>query len=305
MKVFSSFRYLLILWALSFASVAQAKVRIVTTTTDLAAIAQAVGGDAVEITALAAATQDPHYVDARPNLLVPLSRAQILLVNGLELEVGWLPALLANARNRHIQPGAEAYLDASQWVTVLGASAAPLDRGAGDVHPSGNPHYTYDPRQAKRIAIGLRDRLIQLAPADRETWTRNTATFTQAIDQFSQAQRQRFQSLPADKRLVVSYHASLLYLFDWLQLRELTTVEPLPGIEPTPRHTASVLQSMRAQKVRVVIQEEYYPRSVSNTLASMTEGTLVVLPGGTRFGRETYLDHLNAVADAIYNAITP
>lgn len=298
------FRTLLLLVLLSVTSLGHAKLRVVTSTTDLAAIAQAVGGDAVEVTALAAATQDPHYVDARPNLLVPLSRARVLIVNGLELELGWLPALVANARNRNIVEGANGYIDASQWVDIQGVPAAGTDRASGDVHPSGNPHYSYDPRQVARIAIGLRDRFIQIAPDERETWTQNTQRFITALDALSQEQRARFGALPASKRQVVSYHSSLVYLFDWLQLDELTTVEPLPGIDPTPRHTASVLQQMRAQNVRVIVQEEFYPRSTSKTLASMVEGEVVVLPGGTRVGSQSYLDHLRVVADSLYRALS-
>lgn len=304
MKQRHLFQYVLLLLLLSFASLGHAKLRVVTSTTDLAAIAQAVGGDAIEVTALAAATQDPHYVDARPSLLVPLSRARVLIVNGLELEIGWLPALLANARNRNIVQGARGYIDASQWIEIKGVPSAGTDRASGDVHPSGNPHFGYDPRQARRVAIGLRDRFIEIAPNDREKWTENTRVFVAELDALAREQRARFAALPAAKRQVVSYHSSLVYLFDWLQLRELATVEPLPGIDPTPRHTATVLRSMRAQNVRVILQEEFYPRSTSKTLASMVEGEVVVLPGGTRFGSQSYLEHVRDVADAVYRALS-
>lgn len=284
-------------------ALAHPQVRIVTSTTDLAAIAQAVGGDDVQVTALAAATQDPHYVDARPSLLVPMSRAKLLIVNGLELEIGWLPALIANARNRTINLGASGYLDASQFVSVLGVPPSGTDRSSGDVHPAGNPHYTFDARQARRVAAGIRDRLIDLEPSKAATWRANTERFLTELDQFAREQRARFQALPSEKRKIVSYHSSLVYLLDWLGLEELTTVEPFPGIDPTPRHTASVLQQMRSQKVFVIVQEEFYPRATSNTLASMTDGKLVVIPGGTRFGQESYIEHLKAVTDAMYNAL--
>lgn len=281
-----------------------AKVKIVASTPDLAAIAQAVGGSEVEVTALASATQDPHYVDARPNLLVPLSRAQMLVVNGLELEVGWLPALLANARNRAIQRNAPGYVDASTFIHVQGVPAPGTDRSSGDVHPGGNPHFTYDPRQGIRVANGIRDALIRIEPAKADLWRSNAATFTGELDRFAQAQRRRFSALPAAKRNIVSYHSSLIYLLDWLTLREAATVEPLPGIDPTPRHTASVLQTMKAQNIRVVLQEEFYPRATSNTLASMTDGEVVILPGATRFDRgQTYLAHMQELADAIFAAL--
>lgn len=294
----------LTLVTLCISTSALAKVKIVTTTPDLAAIAQAIGGSDVEVTALASATQDPHYVDARPNLLVPLSRAQLLIVNGLELEIGWLPALVANARNGSIRPGGLGHLDASTLVQVQGVPAAGADRSAGDVHRGGNPHFSYDPRQAIRVGNGVRDALIRIEPSKADVWRRNAAAFSDALGSFSQAQRQRFRALPAAKRTIVSYHNSLVYLLDWLTLTEAATVEPMPGIDPTPRHTGSVLQTMKAQRIRVILQEEFYPRATSRTLVSMTDGEVVILPGATRFDQgQTYLAHMQELADAIYAAL--
>lgn len=286
-------------------AIAQAQVRVVTTTADLAAIAQEVGGEHVSVTALAAPTQDPHYVDARPNLLVPMSRARLLIVNGLELEIGWLPALLANARNRHINAGQSGYLDASHAIDVLGIPPPGTDRASGDVHPSGNPHYLFDARRAVQVAEAIRDRLTRIEPSKAEIWASNTRRFVAELNAFAAEQRARFARLPAAQRTLVSYHSSLIYLFDWLQLQELITVEPHPGIDPTPRHTAAVLQRMRGAGVKVIAQEEYYPRATSNTLASMTEGQVIVLQGATRFGQQRYIDHLRAITDALYNALVP
>lgn len=298
--IFAALLFALLLFA---GAIAQAQVRVVTTTTDLAAIAQEVGGEHVSVTALAAPTQDPHYVDARPSLLVPMSRARLLIVNGLDLEIGWLPALLANARNRHINAGQSGYLDASRAVGVLGVPPPGTDRASGDVHPSGNPHYLFDARRARRVAEAIRDRLTQIEPSKAEIWSANTTRFVAEVDAFAREQRARFARLPAAQRTLVSYHSSLVYLFDWLQLQELITIEPHPGIDPTPRHTATVLQRMRGAGVTVIAQEEYYPRATSNTLASMTNGQVVVLHGATRFGQQRYIEHLREITDALYNAL--
>lgn len=283
---------------------AEARVRIVATTPDLAAIAAAVGGDEVEVRALSAPSQDPHYVDARPSLLVPMSRADLLMINGLELEVGWLPSLQTNARNAAIQTGARGFFDASSHVTRQQVPTRRIDRSMGDVHPGGNPHFTFDPRRGVEIARALADTLSHLEPGLRSHWEQGAERFAQELEALAQRERARFASLPAEARKVVSYHQSLVYLFDWLQLEEVATIEPLPGIDPNPRHTASVLQTMRAQGVDVVIQEEFYPRSVSNTLCSMTGAELVVIEGGTRFeSGQSYVEHIEAVVDAIYSAV--
>lgn len=283
---------------------AEARVRIVATTPDLAAIAAAVGGDEVEVRALSAPSQDPHYVDARPSLLVPMSRADLLMINGLELEVGWLPSLQTNARNAAIQTGARGFFDASSHVTRQQVPTRRIDRSMGDVHPGGNPHFTFDPRRGAEIARALAETLSGLEPGLRAHWEQGATRFAQELEALAQRERERFASLPPEARKVVSYHQSLVYLFDWLQLEEVATIEPLPGIDPNPRHTASVLQTMRAQGVDVVIQEEFYPRSVSNTLCSMTGAELVVIEGGTRFeSGQSYVEHIEAVVDAIYSAV--
>lgn len=296
----------LIALALMFSGVAQAQVRVVATTPDLAAIAKAVGGDDVQVSALANSSQDPHYVDARPNLLVPLSRAQLLIVNGLELEVGWLPPLLSNARNRAILAGAAGHLDAGSVIQVLGRPTAQMDRAHGDVHVGGNPHYTFDPRRAKDVASAIRDKLRALEPSKTAQWDANTAAFHAAMDAFIAQTRRDFAAIPPAQRRIVTYHSSLPYLLDWLGLEEAATIEPLPGIDPTPRHTASVLSTMRSQNIRVILQEEFYPRSTSTTLANMTQGELVILPGATRFERgQSYLDHLREITRLIHSAISP
>ena len=295
---------LVVATVISVSAGASAQVRVVATTTDLAAIVQAVGGSDVQVTALASSTQDPHYVDARPNLLVPLSRAQLLVINGLELEVAWLPPLLSNARNRAILPGAQGHLDAGAVINVMGAPAAPVDRAHGDVHLAGNPHHSFDPRRAKQVADAVAERLTAIAPNKAAVWSANNAQFQRELDAVISDAAARFRALPASKRAVVTYHSSLPYLLDWLSLREVATVEPLPGIDPTPRHTADVLSTMRGQGLRVIVQEEFYPRSTSTTLANMTGGEVVVLPGSTRIDRgESYIDHIREITRLLFEAL--
>lgn len=300
-----SFIVLLALCALCWSSLVEAKVRVVTTNTDLAAIVDAIGGDHVAVTPLGRANQNPHDIDARPSFLVPLSRADLLILTGLELEAGWLPPLLENARNAKIQRGGSGYLDASQFVHIRGVPPAGTDRASGDVHPLGNPHYLYDPRAAKRVAIGIRDALIRIDGTQGEYWAGRTDAFLKKLDALAVSEHTRFSKLPADRRVVVSYHDSTVYLFDWLNLTQAETLEPNPGISPTPRHTANVLQIIRDKNIAAILQEPYYPRKTAETLAKLAQIHHVIFPSATDYPRQDYLTHLREVADAIYRAISP
>lgn len=283
---------------------ALAALKVVATLPDLAAIAREVGGEHVEVTALAPPDQDPHYVDPRPNLILPLNRADLLLVNGLELEVGWLPPLLVAARNGQIQAGAPGYFDASTTIKPMEVPGK-VDRTMGDVHTGGNPHYLLDPRQARRVAAALATHMAKLDGANAASYARRAQAFDARLAALAQAQAARFAALTAAQRQVVSYHASMAYLFDWLTLDAVETVEPRPGIAPTPGHTARVLGAMKRNAIRVVVQESYYPRKTSETLARLVGGAVVVLPGGTRFAEgETYVEHVEKIAEALYDAIS-
>jgi zinc/manganese transport system substrate-binding protein len=285
-------------------SPASARLRVVATLPDLAAIASEVGGPEVEVVALADSAQDPHYVDPKPSLLIPLSKADLLIVNGLELEVGWLPALQASARNKAILVGAVGYLDASVGVRLLDVPEGKIDRAQGDIHPGGNPHYIHDPRASIVVAKAIARRLGALDPAHAGAFEARAAEFGREAQRLVDAERQRFAKLPAEKRRIIGYHRSLNYISDWLGLTEEATIEPLPGIAPSPGHVAQVLQTMRARGARVIVQEEYYRRNTSETLAKMAQSEMVLLHGGTRFQKgERYLDHVRHTAEEVYRAL--
>ncbi len=275
---------------------------IVTSTADLAAIAKVVVGDD-SVVSMSNANQDPHYVDARPSLTLSLNKADLVVVNGLELEVGWLPSLLKNARNAKVLPGSDGYFDASTTVQLLGITTGKLDRAQGDIHPGGNPHYLHDPRAAARVALGLADRLGKIDPAHRAEYETRAKSFAASANAQAKKWRTKFDGLSVGQRTVVSYHASLPYLYDWLGLKEAITVEPKPGIQPNPGHVAKVLKVMRDQKIGVIVQESYYPTKTSQTLTTMAKGTLVVIPGGTD-DSETYLQRVEKTASGVFNALS-
>jgi zinc/manganese transport system substrate-binding protein len=282
---------------------ALAAVSVVATTPDLAAIAREVGGPGVEVVALSLPTQDPHFVDARPNLALALNRADLLVVQGLELEVGWLPALQAGAKNPKIQAGAAGFLDASTLVAVQEAPAGEVSRAQGDIHRAGNPHYLVDPRNGAKVGRGLAAKLAALDPAGAAGYRdRADALEKQAAD-LAAKQAARFAALDAGKRKVVVYHRSWSYLEAWLGVTEVGAVEPKPGIPPDPAHVAGLLGTMRAQGARAVVSESYYPTTTSKLLADKSGAALCVLDGGAADGQR-YLDHLRDDADRLFTALS-
>src|SRR6476660_6673950 len=158
-------------------AIASAQLKVVATTEDLGALATEIGGDKVSVTALAKGYQDPHFVDPKPSFILAVSRADLLIVVGRELEIGWLPPLLTSSRNSKIQPGNKGYLDASLNVKILEIPTAQITRAMGDVHPLGNPHYWLEPGNGRRIAEAIRDKLSQIDPADRAYFDQRYADF--------------------------------------------------------------------------------------------------------------------------------
>lgn len=303
MPLWRSFWSVLALWALLALApaAAEAKLQVVATLPDLAAVAREVGGPDADVTALALPTQDPHFVDARPSLVLNVHRADLLVQTGLQLEGGWLPTLITGSRNARIQPGARGSFDASTVVPLKQVPQGQIDRSMGDIHPGGNPHYMIDPRNAARVADALADRMAQLDPAHANGYQARGRAFQAACQSLAATQARRFAVLPANRRQVVVYHQSLIYLLDWLSLSQVATLEPKPGIPPAPDHVAQVLATMRQRGVEAIVQEEFHPSNVGRLLADKGHARLVLLPGGpnVRAG-ETYLHYVQRVCDDVY-----
>ena len=277
---------------------------IVATLPTLAALAKEVAGDNAQVDALVSPGQDPHYADARPNLIVTLNQADVLVFNGLELEVGWLPALVRQARNPKIGMGAPGAIDASLFVHKLQVPSS-VDRSLGDIHPGGNPHYALDPRAGAAVAEGIAQRLGQLDPAHSAQYLARAGALATRLRALAAEQAKLMAQLPAAQRQLVAYHASLVYLLDWLGLRELATLEPRPGIAPDPGQLAKVVGMMRASNVKVVALEAYYPQGSATQVARITGGKVVVLPGGVQFGQgQRYEDCVRGMAVALRAGLT-
>jgi zinc/manganese transport system substrate-binding protein len=255
---------------------ARAELRIVTSTTDLADLARAVGGERVHVESVCRGNQDPHYAQARPSYMVTLSRADLVISVGLELEIGWLPSLIQGARNPEIQPGTPGFLDASSAISALDVPKGPVDRSRGDIHPLGNPHYWLDPLNAKRIAALIAERLSTLDKAGAAAYHKRLEAFDARID----AAMQRWNAALAPYRgsKLVSYHRTFDYFFSRFGLTPIGYIEDRPGIPPAPAHVANLIREMQAQHVGVIFHENYYDRSVSDLVAARTGARLLVLP---------------------------
>jgi zinc/manganese transport system substrate-binding protein len=262
---------------------AQGKLNVMTTTEDLASIAREVGGDRISVESIAKGYQDPHFVEAKPSFIIKLQKADLLVVVGRQLEIGWLPPLIQQSRNRRIQPGAAGYLDASLQAQILEVPTGEVTRAMGDVHPLGNPHYWLDPENGKRIGKGIADKLSELRPADR-------AVFQQRLDDFTRrltAAEQRWlaEMAPYKGTKVVTYHRSFPSFARRFGLVIVGYVEPRPGIPPTPQHTLDLMNDMKRQNVKIVMVEPYFDLKTPKAIGRDTGATvLVMLPsvGGTK-----------------------
>ena len=286
------------------AGTARADLRVVTTTPTLAALAQAVGSGHVQVSSLGLPTQDPHFVDARPNLALDLAKADLLIVVGLDLEIGWLPTLQTASRNASIQRGGQGYLDASGLVPLLDVPPGKVDRAQGDIHPGGNPHYLLDPRRAAKVVGGIAQRMSELDPANRDAYSANAKGFLEKLAKWQRHWEAELKQLKGRK--VIAYHQSMIYLADWLGFGVVIHLEPKPGIPPNPGHVARVIDLGKKNQVTLMIQENYYPVKTSELVVQKLGAKLAVLPGGANFqGGESYLGFIDACVKRLSAAIQP
>jgi len=250
------------------------KLQVVTTTSDLAAIAAEIAGDLAEVTAIAAGDQDPHFVDAKPSYLIKLQRADLFVQVGLELEIGWAPNLLTNSRNARIQPGGDGFVDASTGIAALQVPTA-ADRTMGDIHPYGNPHYWLDPANGHVIARNIAAGLKRIDAAHAADYDRRLADFDRRLDEAIARWKQ--QAAPLAGVPVVAYHNAFPYLEQRFGFRVVGFVEPKPGIPPSGRYIAELVEQMKRQGVKVILTAPYYDAKTARLVAQQSGATVVTL----------------------------
>ena len=281
---------------------AATKLRVIATIPDLKALTEAVGGDLVEVDSLSRGNQNPHDLEVRPSLMVKVRRADALVINGLELD-GWADAVLRGANNPAVIPGAAGFIDASRGVPVIDVPTSRVDRSMGDVHPYGNPHYTFDPGLAPTVTQTILDGLARVAPGQRATFERQRQTFVARLAPAISRWQAALTPLK-DARLVV-YHNNLGYFFKRFGLTQLGTIEDRPGIPPSPAHLARLVREMKDAGTRVIIVlESWSDQKLAARLAEETGARTAILNAklGTFSGPEAYINSMDANVTALAQA---
>src|SRR5438132_335306 len=287
---------------LACAFAAQAKLNVVATLPDFGSLAREIGGDKIDIIVLAKATEDPHFVDARPSFVVSLRNADALIDGGAELELGWLPPLLQNARNPKIEIGKPGRVQASQGIRLMNVPTN-VTRAAGDVHALGNPHFTVDPIIAKAIAQHIAQSFSALDPANAAFYDANYKKFEAAIN--AKLQEWGATMLPVKGLHCAAYHDSWPYFAHRFGISVDVFLEPKPGIPPSPSHLAEVIAQMKAQKIKAIIVEPYHDRRIAERVASASGAKVVdfaqypeALPG-----TDTYIKLIDALVSRLAAAL--
>jgi len=268
------------------------KIRVVTTTTDLKALTEVVGGDLVEVDALARGSQNPHDLEVRPSLMVKVRRADVMVLNGLELD-GWAEIVIQGSNNPKVIPGAPGRVDASQGIMVLEVPTSRVDRSMGDVHPVGNPHYTVDPGMAPAITANIFGGLARLAPQHRAVFERNRTQFLARLDEAMT----RWSALlePFKGAKVVVDHNMWPYFLTRFGLVQAGSIEERPGIPPTPTHLIKLIALMKAEHIKVVIMVPWADQKLAERVAQEAGAKAVTLANavGALKGTDTYIDMLD------------
>ncbi|MCX7151021.1 MAG: zinc ABC transporter substrate-binding protein [Proteobacteria bacterium] len=266
---------LLVVASAVFVAPAVAALNILACEPEWAALATEIAGDKATVSSATTALQDVHRIEARPSLIARARSADLVICTGSELEIGWLPLLTTQSGNARIQPGSPGYLEASQLVAKLDIPKV-VDRSMGDIHPGGNPHVHGDPRNYIKVAEALTERLARLDAANAATYQARHKAFVErwqaAIARWEQ------QAAPLKGVRVVVYHKDSTYLLNWLGMKEAASLEPKPGIPPTPGHLAELLKQMEREPAKMIIYSAYNDPKAAEFLSSRSKIPAVMLP---------------------------
>ncbi|MGB7933137.1 MAG: zinc ABC transporter substrate-binding protein [Gammaproteobacteria bacterium] len=252
---------------------AAADLRVFSCEPEWGALVTELAGDHAEVFTATTAQQDPHYIQARPSLIAKMRRADLVVCTGAELEVGWLPVLMARGGNPKVKPGTDGYFEAAAFVPMLEVPQR-LDRAEGDVHAKGNPHIQLDPRNIARIAPALSERLAKVDPANAGDYRKRLEDFSQRWQ--SAIQRWEKQAEPLRGMPIVVHHKSWAYLNQWLGLKEIGTLEPKPGVPPGSSHLAELLETLKVTPAKAVIRAPYQDPRASEWLTKQVPGLVMI-----------------------------
>ncbi len=249
-------------------------IRVVTTTQDTKSIAEIIGGNKVDVFAIATGYQNPHFVDPKPSYIIKLSNADLYVTLGLDLESGWSPSLLTSSRNVKIQKGNDAYVDASLGVTLMQVPSS-INRAEGDIHIYGNPHYWLDPLNGKVIARNICNGLEKISPENKNFFEANLKTFNEQIDLKLKSWSSVMASLKGTK--VIAYHNEWCYFENRFGLQIVDFLEPKAGIPPTPSQLVKIIKEVKENNIKVIITSPYFTTSSSDIVSKQTGAKTLVL----------------------------
>ncbi len=255
------------------------KINVVTTTTDLKSITELIGNDKVDVFSIATGYQNPHFVDPKPSFIIKLSKADMFVTVGLDLETGWSPQLLLSSRNPKIQKGSEGYVDASAGITLMQVPSS-INRGEGDIHVYGNPHYWLSPVNGKQIAKNICDRLKKISPENKDYFEANLKAFNTKIDLKLQEWTRKMSQFKGSK--IIAYHNEWCYFEHQFGLVIFDFLEPKPGIPPTPSHLVKVISEVKDNNIKVIITSPYFTTSSADVVSKQTGAKTIIL--GTSVG---------------------
>jgi zinc/manganese transport system substrate-binding protein len=290
---------------LSFSILQSAKagtIKVVTTTTDMKSITEMIGGNKVSVTSIATGYQNPHFVDPKPSYIISLSNADLFVTVGLDLETGWSPQLLTSARNSKIQKGSPGYVDASEAVGLLQVPSS-LNRGEGDIHIYGNPHYWLDPMNGKVIGRNIANGLERLDPGNKTFYETNLSSFFSRIDAKMKEWQAKMASFKGSK--IIAYHNEWVYFEKRFGLQVVDFMEPKPGIPPSPSQLVKVIKEVQANNIKVIISSPYFTTSSSDVVSKQTGVKELTLATSTNAfpAIKTYFDLFDYDIDKLTEAL--
>ena len=275
------------------------KVNVITTTSDLAALVAEIGVNKVSVTSLTKGTRDPHYAQAKPSMIRKVFRADLLVVIGAEMEVGWLPALMRSSRNGKVSPGKAGYLDVSEFIELKGKTSARVTRDMGDVHAAGNPHYWLDPANGILMAKAITERLSKLDASNALFYQNNFDTFKDKLEHKIVQWKSALQGFNGKK--IIAYHTSLLYLAEAFNFDVRGYVEPKPGLSPSASHLNQLIKTIKSENIRYLLMEPFYETRSAQLLKRKSEISYIVIPQsvGAQSNIKTYSDLFDGIVSAL------
>lgn len=290
----------IILLTLLLTNMLFASIKIEVTYTTLGKVAKKIGGDLVSVHVLASPKYDPHFIVPKPSLLSKLRRADLLIINGAGLEIGWLPSLIKSANNSKIQPGTKGFLDMSHFIDMLNIPQS-VSRAFGDIHAQGNPHYTVDPYSVLIMARVIAKKLSSIDPENTQTYNENFKNFTKNWNDYLINYDNNMAECK-DKK-VIQYHMLYNYYLKRYGFVSYGNIEPLPGITPSSKHTMEIINLMKDKKIIKILQDVYHEKRTTKFIANKVGAKVEIVPHdvGAVDGSDTLEDFYNKIAIQLCN----